>query len=73
MYFNFGNHLELFFSHLKILAQIVLAVSVTSTPSEQVLSTTRLILNAKKRSMLLPESVGKIQMIHDNYKLFKST
>ncbi|CAF4092727.1 unnamed protein product, partial [Rotaria sp. Silwood2] len=58
------------FPHLKRLAQIVLAIPATSTPSEQVFSTTGLILNAK-RTMLLPENVGKIQMIHDNYSLFK--
>ncbi|CAF1486575.1 unnamed protein product [Rotaria sordida] len=56
------------FTHLKRLAQIVLAVPATSTPSEQVFSITGLILNAK-RTMLLPENVGKIQMIHDNYNL----
>jgi hypothetical protein len=60
------------FPYLKILAQIVLAIPVTSTPSEQVFSTTGLILNAK-RTMLLPENVGKIQMIHDNYNLLKPT
>lgn len=60
------------FPHLKILAQIILAVPSTSTPSEQVFSTTGLILNAK-RTMLLPENVGKIQMIHDNYNLLKNT
>ncbi|CAF1486934.1 unnamed protein product [Rotaria sordida] len=60
------------FPHLKRLAQIVLAVPATSTPSEQVFSTTGLILNAK-RTMLLPENVGKIQMIHDNYNLLKKT
>ncbi|CAF4101875.1 unnamed protein product, partial [Rotaria sordida] len=60
------------FPHLKILAQVVLAIPVTSTPSEQVFSITGLILNAK-RTMLLPENVGKIQMIHDNYNLFKPT
>ncbi len=58
--------------HLKILVQIVLAIPVTSTPSEQVFSITGLILNAK-RTMLLTENVGKIQMIHDNYNLFKPT
>ena len=45
------------FPNLKILAQIVF-------------STTSLILNAK-RTMLLSENVSKIQMIHDNYNLFK--
>lgn len=58
------------FPHLRSLAQIVLAIPSTSTPSEQVFSTTGLILNAK-RTMLSPESVGKIQVIHDNYSLFK--
>ncbi|CAF3611898.1 unnamed protein product [Rotaria sp. Silwood1] len=60
------------FPHIKRLAQIVLAVPATSTPSERVFSTTGLILNAK-RTMLLPENVGKIQMIHDNYNLLKIT
>ncbi|CAF4858831.1 unnamed protein product, partial [Rotaria sp. Silwood1] len=60
------------FPHLKVLAQIVLAIPATSTPSEQVFSTTGLILNAK-RTMLSPENVGKIQVIHDNYNLFKPT
>ncbi|CAF4063525.1 unnamed protein product [Rotaria sordida] len=60
------------FPHLKRLAQIVLAVPATSTSSEQVFSTAGLILNAK-RIMLLPENVGKIQMIHDNYNLLKKT
>jgi hypothetical protein len=58
------------FYHLKRLAQIVLAILATSTPSEQVFSTTELILNAK-RTMLASENVGKIQMIHDNYDLLK--
>jgi hypothetical protein len=49
------------FYHLKRLAQIVLAIPATSTPSEQVFSTTGLILNAK-RTMLAPENVGKIQI-----------
>ena len=57
------------FPNLKSLAQIVLAIPATSTPSEQVFSTMGLILNTK-RTMLLPENVGKVQMIHDNYKLF---
>ncbi|CAF1526944.1 unnamed protein product [Rotaria magnacalcarata] len=60
------------YPHLKRLAQIILAIPATSTPSEQVFSTTGLILNAK-RTMLLPENVGKIQMIHDNYNLLKNT
>ncbi|CAF3381668.1 unnamed protein product [Rotaria socialis] len=60
------------YPHLKSLAQIILAIPATSTPSEQVFSTTGLILNAK-RTMLLPENVGKIQMIHDNYNLLKNT
>ncbi|CAF3328276.1 unnamed protein product [Rotaria sp. Silwood2] len=60
------------YPHLKNLAQIVLAIPATSTPSEQVFSTTGLILNAK-RTMLLPENVGKIQMIHDNYNLLKKS
>jgi hypothetical protein len=58
------------FPHLKRLAEIVLAIPATSTPSEQVFSTTGLILNAK-RTMLSPENVGKIQIIHDNYNLLK--
>lgn len=58
------------FPNLRSLAQIVLAIPATSTPSEQVFSTMGLILNAK-RTMLLPENVGKVQMIHDNYKLLK--
>ncbi|CAF4902901.1 unnamed protein product, partial [Rotaria sp. Silwood2] len=60
------------YPHLKSLAQIVLAIPATSTPSEQVFSTTGLILNAK-RTMLLPENVEKIQMIHDNYNLLKKS
>ena len=58
------------FPHLWKLAQIILAIPVTCTPSGQVFSTTCLILSAK-RTMLSPESVGKIQMIHDNYSLLK--
>ncbi|CAF0936688.1 unnamed protein product [Adineta ricciae] len=58
------------FCNLKRLTQIVLAIPATSTPSEQVFSTTGLILNAK-RTMLAPENVGKIQVIHDNYDIFK--
>ncbi|CAF1593420.1 unnamed protein product [Rotaria sp. Silwood1] len=56
-------------SYIK-LAQIILGIPVTSTPSEEVFSTTGLILNAK-RTALAPENVGKIQMIHDNYELLK--
>jgi hypothetical protein len=40
------------------------------TPSEQVFSTTGLIINAK-RIMLSPENIGKIQVIHGNYNLSK--
>lgn len=58
------------YPHLKSLARIVLAIPATSTPSEQVFSTTGLIISAK-RTMLLPENVGKIQVIHDNYDLLK--
>jgi hypothetical protein len=39
----------------------------TSTPSEQVFSTTGLIINAKK-TMLSPENVDQIQVIHNNNK-----
>ena len=60
------------FPHLKILAQIVLAIPATSAPSEQVFSITGLILNAR-RTMLSAENVGKIQLIHDNCSVFKST
>ena len=60
------------FPHLKILAQIVLAIPATSAPNEQVFSITGLILNAR-RTMLSAENVGKIQLIHDNYSVFKST
>ncbi|CAF1583619.1 unnamed protein product, partial [Didymodactylos carnosus] len=42
----------------------------TQNMKKQVFSTTGLILNAK-RTMLAPENVGKIQMIHDNYDLLK--
>jgi hypothetical protein len=42
----------------------------TSTPSEQVFSTTGLIINAK-RAILFPENVRNIQVIHDNYNLLK--
>lgn len=59
------------YPHLKTLAQIFLAIPATSTPSEQVFSTTGLIVNAK-RTMLLPENIGKIQVIHDNYDLLKN-
>lgn len=59
------------FPQLAALARIVLAVPSTSTPSEQVFSTTGLIASAK-RTALAPENIGKIQMIHDNYDLFKS-
>jgi hypothetical protein len=38
----------------------------TSSLSEQVFLTTGFIINAK-RTMLSPENVGKIQVIHDNY------
>ncbi|CAF1299330.1 unnamed protein product [Rotaria sp. Silwood1] len=48
------------FSHFKYLAQIVLAIPAKSTSSEQVFSTTGLIINAK-RTMLSPENVAKIQ------------
>jgi hypothetical protein len=58
------------FPHLRNLAGIVLALPATSTPSEQVLLMTGLIINAK-RTMLSPENVGKIEMIHDNYNLLK--
>ncbi|CAF1143369.1 unnamed protein product [Didymodactylos carnosus] len=58
------------FSHLSALARIILAVPSTSTPSEQVFSTTGLIVNSK-RTTLAPENIGKIQLIHDNYDLFK--
>ncbi|CAF3429991.1 unnamed protein product [Rotaria socialis] len=43
------------FPYLKSLAQIILPIPATSTPSEQVFSTMGLILNAK-RTMLLPEN-----------------
>ena len=56
--------------HLKSLARIVLAIPASSTPSEQVFSTTGLIFNAK-RTMLLPENIGKIQVIHDNCNFLK--
>ncbi|CAF5198409.1 unnamed protein product, partial [Rotaria magnacalcarata] len=46
------------FYHLKRLPQIILGILVTSTPSEQVFSTTGLILNAK-RTALAPENVDK--------------
>ena len=59
------------FPQLAALARIILAVPSTSTPSEQVFSTTGLIASAK-RTALVPESIGKIQMIHDNYDVFKS-
>jgi len=59
------------FPHLFNLARIVLAIPATSTPSEQVFSTTGLIINAK-RTMLSPENIGKIQMVHDNYGLLKN-
>lgn len=59
------------FPQLSALARVVLAVPSTSTPSEQVFSTTGLIASAK-RTALAPENIGKIQMIHDNYDLFKS-
>jgi hypothetical protein len=42
----------------------------TSAPSEQVFSTTGLIINAK-RTMISPEKVGKIQVVHDDYNLLK--
>jgi hypothetical protein len=58
------------YPHLRSLAQIVLAIPATSIPSEQVFSITGLIMNAK-RTMLSPENVGKIQVIHDNYDLLK--
>lgn len=60
------------FPYLRQLAQVILAIPVTSTPSEQVFSTTGLMINAK-RTMLNPENVGKIQVVHDNYHLFKET
>lgn len=60
------------YPHLKRLAQVILAIPATSSPSEQVFSITGLILNAK-RTMLSPNNVGKIQMIHDNYNLLKKT
>ena len=59
------------FPRLASLARVVLAVPATSTPSEQVFSTTGLIVNAK-RTTLAPESIGKIQMIHDNYEIFRT-
>lgn len=58
------------YPHLAQLARIVLAVPATSTPSEEVFSTAGLILSAK-RTQLAPETVGKIQFIHDNYSMFK--
>ncbi len=60
------------YPHLRSLAQIVLAISATSTPNGQVFSTTALIIHAK-RTMLLPENIGKIQVIHDNYDLLKKS
>lgn len=59
------------FPRLAALARIVLAIPCTSTPSEQVFSTTGLIMNSK-RTTLAPENVGKIQLIHDNYDLFRT-
>jgi hypothetical protein len=40
-------------------------VTGTSAPSEQVFSTIGLIINAK-RTILSPENIGEIQVIHDN-------
>ena len=59
------------FPRLAALARIVLAIPCTSTPSEQVFSTTGLIVNSK-RTTLAPENIGKIQLIHDNYDLFRT-
>jgi hypothetical protein len=59
------------FPHLKRLSQVILAIPATSTPSEKVFSITGLIVNAK-RTMLAPENIGKIQVIHDNYDLLKN-
>ena len=59
------------YPRLASLARVALAVPATSTPSEQVFSTTGLIVNAK-RTRLAPENIGKIQMIHDNYEIFRS-
>jgi hypothetical protein len=42
----------------------------TPTPSEQIFSTTGLIINAK-RTMLSSENAGKIRVIHDNYNLLE--
>ena len=60
------------FPYIKDLARIILAMPSISTPSEEGFSTTGPIVNAK-RTMLLPENVAKIQMIHDNYNLLKKT
>ena len=60
------------FPYMKELARIILATPSTSTPSEEIFSTTCLIVNAKP-TMLLPENVAKIQMIHDNYNLLRKT
>ena len=60
------------FPYTKELARIILATPSTSTPSEEIFSTTGLIVNAKP-TMLLSENVAKIQMIHDNYNLLRKT
>ncbi|CAF1669932.1 unnamed protein product, partial [Didymodactylos carnosus] len=52
------------------LAQIILGIPATSSPAEEIFSTTGLILSAKRVS-LGPENLGKIQYIHDNYSMFK--
>jgi hypothetical protein len=53
------------FPKLSLLAQGILAVPATSSPSERVFSTAGLVLQAK-RSSLAPENVNKIIFVHDN-------
>jgi hypothetical protein len=53
------------FPKLSLLAQGILAVPATSSPSERVFSTVGLVLQAKCSS-LAPENVNKIIFVHDN-------
>ncbi len=65
IYFERKSNFRIYFLFI-----LILLVIGTSTPSEQVFSTTGLIINTK-RKMLSPQNVGQIQVIHHNENLLK--